>query len=200
MAVAAAGPAFAHNAPCSLLLVPVTGCGLRSCVPGRTAWLASVGPCKGLEIDGGARMLPPLAERRVLGPDAGVRACVPVQVTENRPLGTCTAYPGLLERGHGLRQGLVPPAFVPSFSLEFLISALMPGVSTAKEKGLGKLGWVLHAGHACGHVVWRIIFFSPCHLGSPPVPYFKDPSTLDTATSGSPNCLAGGRVNLVCDL
>lgn len=59
--------------------------------------------------------LAPLAERRVPGPDAGVQARVPVQVTKNRPLGTCTAYPGLLERGHGLRQGLGPPAFAPSF-------------------------------------------------------------------------------------
>lgn len=83
-------------------------------VPGRTAWPASLATCKGLEIDGGTLMLPPLAERRVLGPDAGVQARVPVQVTKNRPLGTCTAYPGLLERGHGLRQGLGPPAFVPS--------------------------------------------------------------------------------------
>lgn len=91
-------------------------------------------------------MLPPLAERRVLGPDAGVQARVPVQVTKNRPLGTCTAYPGLLERGHGLRQGLGPPAFVPSFSLEFLLSALKPrGVycqrEGAREAGVGSARW-----------------------------------------------------------
>lgn len=59
----------------------------------------------------GTWALVPLAERRVLGPDAGVQARVLVQVTKNRPLGTCTAYPGLLERGHGLRQGLGPPDF-----------------------------------------------------------------------------------------
>lgn len=61
----------------------------------------------------GTLTLEPLAERRVLGPDAGVQARVPVQVTKNRPLGTCTAYPGLLERGHGLRQGLGPLALAP---------------------------------------------------------------------------------------
>lgn len=124
----------------------MTGCGLRSRVPGRTAWPASLATCKGLEIDGGTLMLPPLAERRVLGPDAGVQARVPVQVTKNRPLGTCTAYPGLLERGHGLRQGLGPPAFVPSFSLEFLLSALKPrGVycqrEGAREAGVGSARW-----------------------------------------------------------
>lgn len=43
------------------------------------------------------------------GPEASVQARVPVQVTKNRPLVTCTAYPGLLERGHGLRQGSGPP-------------------------------------------------------------------------------------------
>lgn len=116
---------------------------------GQQAWLQA----KGWRWTGETLLLPPLAERRFLGPDAGVQARVPVQVTKNRPLGTCTAYPGLLERGHGLRQGLGPPAFVPSFSLEFLLPALMPGVSTAKEKGQGKPGWVLHSGRACGHVV-----------------------------------------------
>lgn len=63
-------------------------------------------------------LLVPLAGRKVLGPDAGVQARVRVQVTKNRPIGTCTAYPGLLERGHGLRQGLGPPlgacGFIPS--------------------------------------------------------------------------------------
>lgn len=76
--------------------------------------------------DLGTLALVPLAERRVLGLDAGVQARVPVQVTKNRPIGTCTAYPGLLERGHGLRQGLGPPAlgacgFLPSG--EFLTPA-----------------------------------------------------------------------------
>lgn len=73
------------------------------------AWKASVATCKGQETGLGTMALVPLTERRVLGPEAGVQARVRVQVTKNRPLGTCTAYPGLLERGHGLRQGLGPP-------------------------------------------------------------------------------------------
>lgn len=87
-------------------------------LPGNTAWKASFPTCEGREIDLETLLLVPLAERKVLGPDAGVQARVPVQVTKNRPIGTCTAYPGLLERGHGLRQGLGPPlgacGFIPS--------------------------------------------------------------------------------------
>lgn len=88
-------------------------------LPGSPAWKASFATCKGQETDLGTLVLVPLAETWVLSPDAGVQARVPVQVTKNRPIGTCTAYPGLLERGHGLRQGLGPPAlgscgFIPS--------------------------------------------------------------------------------------
>ena len=93
---------------------------------GQQAWLQA----KGWRWTGETLLLPPLAERRFLGPDAGVQARVPVQVTKNRPLGTCTAYPGLLERGHGLRQGLGPPAFVPSFSLEFLQNVILGDVGS----------------------------------------------------------------------
>ena len=85
---------------------------------GNAAWKASFATCRGQETDLGTLVLVPLAERKVLGPDAGVQARVRVQVTKNRPIGTCTAYPGLLERGHGLRQGLGPPlgacGFIPS--------------------------------------------------------------------------------------
>lgn len=86
-------------------------------LPGNTAWKVSFVTCEGQETDLGTLVLMPLAERRVLGPDAGVQARVRVQVTKNRPIGTGTAYPGLLERGHGLRQGLGSPdacGFVPS--------------------------------------------------------------------------------------
>lgn len=66
------------------------------------------------------------------GPDAGVQARVPVQVTENRPIGTCTAYPGLLEQGHGLARALVlllaPVASFPQDRV-CLIPAPCPGVS-----------------------------------------------------------------------
>lgn len=143
-------------------------------------------------------MLPPLAERRVLGPDAGVQARVPVQVTKNRPLGTCTAYPGLLERGHGLRQGLGPPAFVPSFSLEFLLSALKPrGVycqrEGAREAGVGSARWTCLRSRGG-------LFSSPCYLGIPPVPHLKDSSALDTATSAEVLTAWRGGVNSVCAL
>lgn len=85
---------------------------------GNSTWKASFALCKQQETDLGTLMLMPLADRKVLGPDASVQARVRVQVTKNRPIGTCTAYPGLLERGHGLRQGLGPPlgacGFIPS--------------------------------------------------------------------------------------
>lgn len=94
------------------------GWGLRQGLPGDTAREASFATRKGQEADLETLVSVPVAERKVLGPDAGVQARVPVQVTENRPIGTCTAYPGLLERGHGLRQGLGPPGgacgFLPS--------------------------------------------------------------------------------------
>lgn len=146
---------FACRAPCCWC----QGLGVASCPvsPGglseQQAWLHA----KGGRLTGDSDVAA-FTERRVLGPDAGVQARVPVQVTKNRPLGTCTAYPGLLEQGHGLRQGLGPPAFVPSFSLEFLISALMPpGVycqrEGATEAGVGPARWT-----CCGHVVRRIYF------------------------------------------
>lgn len=113
VAAVAPGAHFAHETWCQGGGWPVV---LSN--PGNTAWKASFATCKGQETDLETLVLVPLAERKVPGPDAGVQARVPVQVTKNRPLGTCTAYPGLLERGHGLRQGLGPPlgacGFIPS--------------------------------------------------------------------------------------
>lgn len=93
----------------------------------------SFATCEGQETGFGTLVLVRLAERRVLGPEAGIQARVRVQVTKNRPLGTCTAYPGLLERGHGLRQGLGPAlgacGFIPSGER---VCDPSSGVSTAK--------------------------------------------------------------------
>lgn len=103
MAAAALGAHFVHET-----LGAENGVARGPQSPWEYAWKASSATCKEWETDLGTLVLVPLAERRVLGPDAGVQARVPVQVTENRPIGTCTAYPGLLERGHGLRQGFGP--------------------------------------------------------------------------------------------
>ena len=102
-------------------------------LPRDAAWKPSIATREGQETGLGTMALVPLTERRVLGPEAGVQARVRMQVTENRPLGTCTAYPGLLERGHGLRQGLGPPlgacGFIPSGER---VSDPSSGVSTAR--------------------------------------------------------------------
>lgn len=124
VATIASGLHFAHEIPHAREWVQPAVLSL----PGNTAWKASFATCKGKETDLGTLVLVPLAERNVLGPDAGVQARVRVQVTKNRPIGTCTAYPGLLERGHGLRQGLGPPLGACGFILsgEFLTPALGP--------------------------------------------------------------------------
>lgn len=117
--------------PGSLLVQGMAWPGVLS-LPGNAAWKASFAASKGQEAALGTLVSVPLAERRVRGPDAGVQARVPVQVTENRPIGTCTAYPGLLERGHGLARALVlllaPVASFPQ-DRECLIPAPCPGVS-----------------------------------------------------------------------
>lgn len=120
---------------CSDWVWPLVLCSWEHCLDSKPGYMQRVGDRRE------TLTLAPLAERRVLGPDAGVQARVPVQVTKNRPLGTCTAYPGLLERGHVLRQGLGPPAFAPSFPREFLISALgVPrGCPLPKRRGWGSL-------------------------------------------------------------
>lgn len=121
-------------------------------LPGKAAWKASFATGKGQEAALGTLVLVPPAERRVRGPDAGVQARVPVQVTENRPIGTCTAYPGLLERGHGLARALVlllvPVASFPQ-DRECLNPALVPwgGLSTVWREAGG-------AGLAPSRRVW----------------------------------------------
>lgn len=128
---------FARSAPCcwcqglGVASGPVSPGGLSE----QQAWLHA----KGGRLTGDSDVAA-FTERRVLGPDAGVQARVPVQVTKNRPLGTCTAYPGLLEQGHGLRQGLGPPAFVPSFSGVSDLSPDAPGCLLSKRRGYGSRG------------------------------------------------------------
>lgn len=129
MAVVAPGPTFAHEAAwCQERIRPAV-----LSLPGNIAWKGSFATREGQETGLGTLVLVPLAERRVLGPEASVQARVRVQVTKNRPLGTCTAYPGLLERGHGLRQGLGPPlgacGFIPSGER---VSDPSSGLSTTK--------------------------------------------------------------------
>lgn len=149
-------------------------------LPGNTAWKASFATCKGRETDLGTVVLVPLAERRVLGPDAGVQARVPVQVTKNRPIGTCTAYPGLLERGHGLRQGFGPPlgacGFIPSGERVFDPSPGALGYHRTVWREVGGAGWLLQEwsghgrsgpeGHAHSHEVLISLLILAMPVGS----------------------------------